>query len=149
MSDPIVLYDARCGFCRWSVGKLLAWDRDRHIRVVALQEPDAAVLLPDMSEEERMGSWHLVDLGEGVAHSAGDAFPPLLRVLPGGRPLALLAGAFPGLTRRTYNWVARHRGALGKLVPQRARAAADERIAERTAEIAYEPAPVGPVLAIV
>ena len=41
MPSGIVLYDADCGFCRWSLGKLLAWDRRRLLRPVALQDPEA------------------------------------------------------------------------------------------------------------
>ena len=149
MSERIVLYDAECGFCRWSVGQLLAWDRGKRLRVVALQEPDAAVLLPGMSEEARMASWHLVDPSERVAYSAGDAFPPLLRAMPAGRPLAFLTAGFPGLTGRAYEWATRHRGALGRLVSGRALDRADSRIRERTAELAYDPDPVRPLLAIV
>jgi predicted DCC family thiol-disulfide oxidoreductase YuxK len=55
-----ILYDADCGFCRWSLGKLLAWDRPRRLRPVALQDPEADALLGGMEEERRMASWHLV-----------------------------------------------------------------------------------------
>jgi hypothetical protein len=47
---------------------------------------------------------------DGTVYSAGAAFPPLLRLLPGGRPLAALAAAFPSLTERAYRYVARTRG---------------------------------------
>ena len=148
MTDPIVLYDADCGFCRWCMGRLLAWDRAQRLRVVALQEPDAAVLLAGISEDDRMASWHLTHPGDRIAYSGGDAFAPLLDVLPAGRPLALVARAFPGLTRSAYGWVARHRGAFGKLITRAARDRADRRIRERTAEIAYNPESIRPVLAI-
>jgi predicted DCC family thiol-disulfide oxidoreductase YuxK len=65
-----------------------------------------------MSEEEKMDSWHLV--ADGRVYSAGAAFPPLLRLLPGGRPLAALAAAFPGATERLYRFVSRNRDRLGR-----------------------------------
>jgi predicted DCC family thiol-disulfide oxidoreductase YuxK len=107
-----ILYDADCGFCRWSLSRFLAWDRHGRLRPVALQDPDADALLPDMSEEQRMGSWHLVV--DGRVYSAGAAFPPLFRLLPGGRPFAALTAAFPGTTERLYRWVSRNRDRLGR-----------------------------------
>ena len=60
MSEAVVFYDADCGFCRWAVDKLLAWDRAGRLRPAALQGPEADRLLPGLSEEARMASWHLV-----------------------------------------------------------------------------------------
>jgi predicted DCC family thiol-disulfide oxidoreductase YuxK len=71
-------------------------------------------LLDDLTEEERMASWHLVS-PDGERWSAGAAAPPLLELLPGGRLPARLLAASPGLTERAYRLVARHRGALGRL----------------------------------
>lgn len=119
MGRATVLYDADCGFCRWSLRKILWWDRHRRLRPVALQSPEADRLLPDMDPQTRMGSWHLVD-PNGRTHSAGDAVAPLLRLLPGGRPLARVAATFPGATRRAYRWVSSHREGLAKLVGSRA-----------------------------
>jgi predicted DCC family thiol-disulfide oxidoreductase YuxK len=125
-----ILYDRDCGFCRWSLAKLLGWDRRRALRPLAIQDPEAEALLSAMSEEERMASWHLAETG-GRRHSAGAAFPPLLRLLPGGRPLAALAARAPRLTERGYRWVADHRSRLGRLISDGARRRADRRIAAR------------------
>ena len=76
---------------------------------MALQDPEADELLGGMDEERKMASWHLVTV-DGRVYSAGAAFPPLLRLLPGGRPLAWLTATFPGLTERAYRYVARTRG---------------------------------------
>ena len=111
----MILYDADCGFCRWSLGKILGWDRRGHLRAVALQEPEADALLASMEPERKMASWHLVN-ADGEVHSAGAAFAPLLRLLPGGRPFAAAAGAFPGVSELVYRCVARNRGRLGRLV---------------------------------
>jgi predicted DCC family thiol-disulfide oxidoreductase YuxK len=122
---PVVLYDADCGFCRWSLAKLLALDPRRRLRPVALQSPEADDLLAGMDGERRMASWHLVDR-EGAVFSGGGAFAPLLRELPGGRPLARLPAGMPRLADRAYYLVAGRRGALGRAPvvhrPLRARA---------------------------
>jgi predicted DCC family thiol-disulfide oxidoreductase YuxK len=107
----MLLYDADCGFCKWSLSKVLAWDRRGALRPVALQDPEADLLLGAMDPERRMASWHLVT-PEGRVYSAGAAFPPLLRLLPGGRPLSALTAAFPRATERAYRWVADNRGRL-------------------------------------
>src|SRR4029077_831815 len=82
----VLIYDSDCGFCRWCLGKVLAWDRRRTVRPVALGTEEAIRLLGDMPAAERFSSWHLVDDG-GAVHSAGAGFPPLLRRLPGGAAL--------------------------------------------------------------
>jgi len=109
MVQATLLYDRSCGFCRRCVERILRWDRHRRVRPVALQDPEADILLDGLEEHARLGSWHLVT-ADGRVYSAGAAFPPLLRLLPGGRPLAAVAAVFPGLTERGYRWVARTRG---------------------------------------
>jgi predicted DCC family thiol-disulfide oxidoreductase YuxK len=111
----VLLYDRECGFCRWSLGVVLAWDRRGRLRPVALQEPEANVLLADLDAEQRMASWHLLAPGES-RRSAGAAVAPLLRRLPGGAPVAAVAERFPSLTEAGYRWVAAHRAALHRLV---------------------------------
>jgi predicted DCC family thiol-disulfide oxidoreductase YuxK len=130
MARATVLYDADCGFCRWSLAKLLRWDRRRALRPVALQDPEAAAALPGMSEEERLASWHLLD-ADGEVRSGGAALPGLLRLLPGGTPLAALAERAPGLRDCGYRWVAGHRSWFGRLISERAKLRADLRIASR------------------
>jgi predicted DCC family thiol-disulfide oxidoreductase YuxK len=114
---PTVIYDADCGFCRFSLALLLAWDRSG-LRPLALGTLEADRLLADLTEAERNASWHLV-LDDGTRFSAGAALGPALR-----RP-----GRFPTATERGYRWVADHRGALGRLVGARARRWADRVIA--------------------
>jgi predicted DCC family thiol-disulfide oxidoreductase YuxK len=104
-----ILFDGECGFCRRSVERILRWDRHGRLRPVALQDPEADDLLAGMDDERKMASWHLVT-ADGTVYSAGAAFPPLLRLLPGGGPLAALATALPGLTDRAYRYVAQTRG---------------------------------------
>jgi predicted DCC family thiol-disulfide oxidoreductase YuxK len=127
----LALYDEECPFCRASVALLLVWDRGRRLRPVSVQSPEATALLPDMSEEERIGSWHLV-VPEECRWSAGAAAAPLLRLLPGGAPLAALTERFPRATQRGYEIVSGHRGLLGRLIPSTLRRRADAVIRRRS-----------------
>jgi predicted DCC family thiol-disulfide oxidoreductase YuxK len=110
-----LLYDRDCGFCRWSLGVVLAWDRRGRLRGVALQDPEAEMLLADLDREERMASWHLIT-PDGSRSSAGAALAPLLRRLPGGGPAASLAERFPALAEAGYGAVADHRVGLHRLI---------------------------------
>jgi predicted DCC family thiol-disulfide oxidoreductase YuxK len=126
----VLFYDADCGFCRWCVAKVLAWDRGRLIVPLAIGSSESAALLADVESARRLASWHFRDPG-GTVSSAGAAFAPLLRLLPGGSPFAAFAGRFPRGMERTYRIVASNRGAIGALVTKGARARADRRIAAR------------------
>jgi predicted DCC family thiol-disulfide oxidoreductase YuxK len=110
----VILYDD-CGFCRWSVSKVLAWDRRGRLRPLSLQNDEADHLLGGMDPERKMASWHLV-AADGTIYSSGRAFAPLARLLPAGASIAAIAGAFPGATEAAYRWVAGHRDGLGRLV---------------------------------
>jgi predicted DCC family thiol-disulfide oxidoreductase YuxK len=126
----LILYDRDCGFCRWSLGWLLRWDRRRALVPVALQDPLSERLLADLDRDARLASWHLISpAGERV--SGGIAIAPMLNLLPAGAPLGRLLGAFPAATERAYAFVTRHRGAIGRRVPAGARARAGEVIARR------------------
>ena len=71
-----------------------------------------------------------MEQGGGV-RSAGAAFPPLFRLLPGGSPLAALTARVPDATDRAYRWVAGNRSRWGRFVTEGAKRRADNRIAER------------------
>jgi predicted DCC family thiol-disulfide oxidoreductase YuxK len=119
MDRTVIIYDANCGFCRWSLSKILSWDRHHSLRPVPLQSEEADKLLDGMDPETKMRSWHLVT-PDGMIYSEGAAVPPLAKLLPGGRPIASLASTLPGTTTRLYRWVADHRDRLARLVgPQR------------------------------
>ena len=130
MPTATILYDPDCGFCRWCLGKVLAWDRRRALRPVPLDGDEADRLLAEVPVGERMSSWHLVEQGGGV-RSAGAAFPPLFRLLPGGSPLAAVTARVPDATDRAYRWVAGNRSRWGRFVTAGAKRRADNRIAER------------------
>lgn len=133
-----MIYDDDCGFCRWSLAVLLSLDGGA-LRPLPLGTPEADHLLAGLTVERQNASWHLVidppgsgqlSLDPGpVRFSAGAAFAPALALLPRGRRAAALVARVPGPTERGYRWVVDHRGALGRLVPGRARDWADRVIA--------------------
>ncbi len=113
-AELALLYDSDCGFCKWSLDRILAWDRRRRLRPVAIQSDEGQRLLAAVPAGRRLDSWHLV--ADGEVRSGGAAAPDLFAALPGGRPLAALLRAFPGLTERAYRWVAAHRELLARLL---------------------------------
>ena len=119
MQQHIVLYDEDCGFCRWSLVRLLRWDRDGRLRAASIQSEEGDRLLADLSEEDRLASWHLI-APDGRRYSGGAAAGPMARLLPAGAPVALLAETFPRTTDRVYRWVARNRDALGRRLGEQA-----------------------------
>jgi predicted DCC family thiol-disulfide oxidoreductase YuxK len=119
MEGHIVLYDSDCGFCRWSLERLLRWDRRGLLRATPIQSDEGDRLLADLSEEDRLASWHLVT-PDGRRYSGGAAAGPLARLLPAGASVALLAEMFPRTTDRLYRWVARNRDSLGRRLGEEA-----------------------------
>jgi predicted DCC family thiol-disulfide oxidoreductase YuxK len=111
----VVLYDEDCGFCKWSLDKILAWDRHRRLRPLPIQSEEGGRLLAGVPQELRLESWHLV-ASSGEVRSAGDAAAPLASLLPGGRPLAFLFRTFPGITNRAYRLVAGNRDRIARLL---------------------------------
>ncbi len=98
------------------MGAVLAADRRQRLRPLALQSAEAAELLPGMSEEQRMASFHLVE-PDGTVHSAGAALARLAAYLPAGGSLAAAMQRRPRATERGYRLVADHRTRLGPLIP--------------------------------
>ncbi len=143
MTVHSILYDPDCGFCRVCVAVVLRWGGRGALRPLSLTSTEGIELLSGMPQDERLASWHLVDTGRcmGVAEnatethnpavwSAGAAFSPLFRLLPGGGPLARLTDRFPQAAERAYRFVADHRTAFGKPLPAAARRWADRVISE-------------------
>lgn len=119
MERHVVLYDEDCGFCRWSLDRLLRWDRRDNLRAVPIQSDEGDQVLADLSEQARLSSWHLVT-PDGRRYSGGAATGPMARLLPAGAPVALLAETFPRSTDRLYRWVARNRDTLGRRLGEQA-----------------------------
>ncbi len=128
----VVLYDGDCGFCKVMLAVLLRWDRAHHLDAVPIQSTLAEQLLQDMSSQDRLKSWHLLD-DVGTLHSGGAAIPMVFATLPRGELLARVASRFPRITSRTYEWVAGHRVLLGRLLGTRPRTWAARVIAETSA----------------
>jgi predicted DCC family thiol-disulfide oxidoreductase YuxK len=126
----IVLYDGACGFCKWILGGLLRLDPDRRLQPLALQRPEADVLLAKLDPDLWMTSFHLIS-PTGELSSAGEALPALLRLVRGGRYPATALARFPGFTAATYRWIAEHRTQLSRLVPGRWKQWGAERVRER------------------
>ena len=128
-----VLYDHDCGFCRWSVGRLLAWDRAGRLRPLAIQSAEGQRLLADLTPDARLATAHAVDAA-GRRTSGGDALAPVAAVLPGGAPLAALGRRAPGARPRGLPRRGRppRRSSAG-CVSDAAKARADARIAQRSA----------------
>lgn len=106
----IVLYDEDCGFCKWSLNKILAWDRSGTVRPLAIQSEEGQALLAaaGIPDAARLETWH-VALPGGEVRSGGAAAAPLVADLPAGEPLAALFRTFPKITDRTYRLVAGNR----------------------------------------
>ena len=109
----LLLYDADCSFCRWSVTKLLVWDGRKLLQLIPLQHPATERLLHGIHPAARMASWHMVT-SDGQVYSAGRVVPVLFRLLPGGWPIAALASLLPGAVEKTYRWVAQNRHRIGR-----------------------------------
>lgn len=111
----VVLYDDDCGFCKWSLNKILAWDRRGRLRPTPIQGEEGQRLLAGVPPARHLESWHLAQPG-GEVLSAGAAAAPLFSLLPGGRPLAFVFRRFPKTTDRAYRYVADHRDGFARLV---------------------------------
>lgn len=128
MAPLPVLYDADCGFCRWTLALLLRRDRAGRLLPLPIESPEGDELLGGMPREERLRSAHAVT-PDGRVWSGGDAVAPILREL--GRPGAARGARLLGPPLRAgYRLVAANRSLLGKLMPTGARDAATAEIAE-------------------
>jgi predicted DCC family thiol-disulfide oxidoreductase YuxK len=130
--DPTwtILYDRDCGFCRWSLAQVLALDRDRKLRPLALGTPEANALLFDLDVEQQMASWHLVD-PDGNRWSGGIALAPLVRVLGGGEATAALLSRAPRPLELGYRLIASNRSRISQLIPAQSKRRADAVVAAR------------------
>jgi len=127
--DPvIVLYDACCGWCRWSVAKVLAFDHRRLLQPEPIQGELGDLLLEGMPEAERLASAHAVT-PDGQVFSGGDAAAPIAAVLPAGGALAAVLRTCGAATRAGYGLIAGNRSTLGRLVTPAMLDRADVRIA--------------------
>src|SRR4051794_4109858 len=95
METATVLYDVDCGFCRWAMARVLAWDRRQRLRPVAIQDAEGEVLLGRLDPAARLASWHAA-FPDGRLYSAGPALVQVVALLPGGRaPAAAMRALLP------------------------------------------------------
>lgn len=133
----LVFYDEECGYCRWSVARLLRFDRDRRLRLIAIQSPEGERLLADVAPELRLESAHLID-GDGKLFSGGDAAAPIAAALPSLARTAPLLRRLSRPVNASYNLVAANREQFGRLVGSSSRERADREIAAHQAEFLNE-----------
>jgi predicted DCC family thiol-disulfide oxidoreductase YuxK len=112
------------------VAILLTWDRANALDPVPIQSARGEELLIDLAQQDRLKSWHLIEAG-GTLYSGGAGIPVILGALPRGAQIARVASHFPNATRRSYEWVANHRGLLGRPLKARPRGWAARVIADR------------------
>ncbi|MDH4044411.1 MAG: DUF393 domain-containing protein [Gemmatimonadota bacterium] len=112
-SQPLVVYDASCGFCRRWVRRLRWWDRANRLEFLPLQD-ERAPALTGVGRTALAQAAHVV-LPSGDVHAGAAAFRALCPFLPGGRALHWLLGlpGVPSVTTCLYRWVARHWGPVG------------------------------------
>jgi predicted DCC family thiol-disulfide oxidoreductase YuxK len=114
---PVLLYDADCRLCRFAARAVARLDRERALAIVPLQDPAADSLLASLPEDERRATWRLVR-PDGSLAGYGAGVPELLSATRLGRPVGHLLGMLPPEALDAgYGLVARHRGRLGRLVP--------------------------------
>lgn len=133
----IVLYDADCGFCRWTMAWATRRDH-RHLLVpVPIQSPLGSALLVDVVPSDRLRSAH-VFRDDCCLRSGGAAVGDVLSVLPRTRMLGRLAHSLPRTTALLYGAVAARRHSFGGLVGKEARRRADDLLGATSASTAAE-----------
>lgn len=147
MDGATVLYDRDCGFCRWTLAQILAFDRAKRLRPVAIQSDEGQRLLERVPVEERLESWHLVER-DGTVKSAEAGFPGLFARLPAGAPIARLTGLLQAPSGAAYRLLVANRTRLGRRIGSERRDRATEALDrhERAARERLEPkagAPAG------
>lgn len=128
----VVFYDGECRWCRWSVARLVPFDRRRRLRLAPIQGPEGDRLLASVPESERLESAHAVT-ADGQVFSGGDAAAPIAGELPALAWTVPLLRAAPGVTRSAYRAIADRRSLLGGRLSDSSLRRADELIAQRSA----------------
>jgi predicted DCC family thiol-disulfide oxidoreductase YuxK len=125
MPTAVLLYDGQCPICLRARDWLAARIPAATLRMIPCQGTERAALAPQVAEADCLAAMHLV-LPEGRVLAGEQAFPALLRMMPGYGPLAVLLG-LPGprhLAPHAYRWVARNRFLLSGLFRRKADGAA-------------------------
>jgi predicted DCC family thiol-disulfide oxidoreductase YuxK len=113
---PVLLYDGDCRLCRFAARTVARLDRDGELRLLPLDDAEAAPLLRSVPQAERHATWRLVTGDVTVGHGRGAV--ELVRSLGLTRPAARILRAIPPpALDSVYELVARHRSRLGRFVP--------------------------------
>ncbi len=130
-AEPLILvYDADCGFCRWSVAVLLDRDQRGALEPMTIDEADSRGLLDSVEPIDRTRSAHVV-LPDGQVLSGGSGVRALAARVPGAAPIGVLARVAPRLVDLAYRAIATNRMRISRLVPADAKRSADLRLADR------------------
>ncbi|HLG08471.1 MAG TPA: DUF393 domain-containing protein [Gaiellaceae bacterium] len=115
----MLLYDAGCRFCRFTALIVIGLDRRKDLAVLPLQDDAATALLAGLPDGERLDSWRLARR-DGSLAGDGSGMPDLLEAMRLTRPVGRFLRVVPApVLDRLYRLVARHRGRLGRLAPDR------------------------------
>jgi predicted DCC family thiol-disulfide oxidoreductase YuxK len=132
MPRPTLVYDGECAFCRWSLAQLLRRDGDERLRIVALQSPEAAELLPHLTPAQRAAAAHLVS-ADGRVYSGAAVAAPLVQLLGGGARIAAVLRVLAAPSAWGYRLIAANRGLLSRALPADAKRRASAFVARRLA----------------
>jgi predicted DCC family thiol-disulfide oxidoreductase YuxK len=116
---PVLLYSGTCRFCRWAARMIARIDRGERVALLPLADAAAEQLLAGIPDERRAESWWIVGRdGTPIASKKGAAIV-LLTEIPSlrgiGRSIARLG--FAPVLDAVDRWVAGHRKALSRFVP--------------------------------
>lgn len=112
-----VLYDSECMMCQFQM-RVLTWLDWRHcLRLVAIQDPEAARVAPSLTREDLLEAVHCVT-PEGEIHRGARCIRFVGMRLPLLVPIALFLW-LPGViwvAEKIYDWVSRNRHLLSKVM---------------------------------
>ena len=116
---PVLLYSSTCRFCRWAARVVAALDRRERLALLPLATEEAAYLLATVPQSKRTESWWLVlHDGSAVAGKDGGALVLLAEIpLTSWIASALVWTGLSPLVHRLEALIARHRGAMSRVVP--------------------------------
>jgi len=128
-----VLYDADCGFCRWSVAHLLLADKQSALLPLTIQSAEGQKLLSQVPQAERLSSAHCVT-PDGHVTSGGAAYAVVAERIPRLVYTSPVAKALPSLVDLGYRGVANNRKLFSRWMTPARLAWADGVISERLFE---------------
>jgi predicted DCC family thiol-disulfide oxidoreductase YuxK len=109
----LILWDGDCGFCHWSVDRLMSWDRKQKLRSIPRQQcpsPPMTDLLQDRTDREVVvitRSGEVLGGADAVFFVYGETrsrwIAAILRTPP-----------FIWVARWVYRWVARNRATVSR-----------------------------------